>query len=168
MSKWCSDRASNGCPTWIRTMTRRVKVACATITPSGRKLRKGHGAVQLDVVKNGKYQAAISRVAHSRGLGRVNSVRSRRSKGAFVAPACTALMPLDHAVALDCMNLDSLRLQDRIRAIQAMRVIRGEHPRDFETVSVSNFRRSACHWRYSSRSPASGTSNSPDADRTRV
>ena len=27
--------ASNGCPTWIRTMTRRVKVACATITPSG-------------------------------------------------------------------------------------------------------------------------------------
>lgn len=27
--------ASNGCPAWIRTMTRRVKVACATITPPG-------------------------------------------------------------------------------------------------------------------------------------
>src|SRR5262245_15735986 len=24
-----------GCPAWIRTMTRRVKVACATITPPG-------------------------------------------------------------------------------------------------------------------------------------
>ena len=30
-----SASASNGCPTWIRTRTRRVKVACATITPSG-------------------------------------------------------------------------------------------------------------------------------------
>ncbi len=40
MSKRCSDRASNGCPTWIRTRTRRVKVACATITPSGKGGRR--------------------------------------------------------------------------------------------------------------------------------
>ncbi len=33
--------ASNGCPTWIRTMTRRVKVACATITPSGKRAVEG-------------------------------------------------------------------------------------------------------------------------------
>ena len=30
----------SGCPTWIRTMTRRVKVACATITPSGKGAAK--------------------------------------------------------------------------------------------------------------------------------
>ena len=35
MGKPCLAGAPNGCPTWIRTMTRRVKVACATITPSG-------------------------------------------------------------------------------------------------------------------------------------
>ncbi len=43
--------ASNGCPTWIRTMTRRVKVACATITPSGSDGRKGHGALFWGLVK---------------------------------------------------------------------------------------------------------------------
>lgn len=45
--------ASNGCPTWIRTMTRRVKVACATITPSGKKVRKKHVAGPLVTVKAG-------------------------------------------------------------------------------------------------------------------
>jgi hypothetical protein len=45
--------ASNGCPTWIRTMTRRVKVACATITPSGKKVRKGHAAPPVSAVKAG-------------------------------------------------------------------------------------------------------------------
>ena len=45
--------ASNGCPTWIRTMTRRVKVACAAITPSGTELWKGHAATCVVAVKAG-------------------------------------------------------------------------------------------------------------------
>jgi hypothetical protein len=35
-------------------MTRRVKVACATITPSGSEMRKGHAAMHVAAVKNGK------------------------------------------------------------------------------------------------------------------
>ncbi len=34
-SQKSSDFSRDGCPAWIRTMTRRVKVACATITPPG-------------------------------------------------------------------------------------------------------------------------------------
>src|SRR3954466_5430148 len=60
MSKRCSDRASNGCPAWIRTMTRRVKVACATITPPGSGVRKGHGAAWGVAVKSGK-SAGVAR-----------------------------------------------------------------------------------------------------------
>ena len=37
-------------------MTRRVKVACATITPSGKKVRKGHGASPPGPVKSGNYR----------------------------------------------------------------------------------------------------------------
>lgn len=44
-----------GCPTWIRTMTRRVKVACATITPSGSDEWKGHAAAARTAVKAGKF-----------------------------------------------------------------------------------------------------------------
>lgn len=58
MSKPCSDGASNGCPTWIRTMTRRVKVACATITPSGSDEWKGHAAALRTAVKAGKKLSA--------------------------------------------------------------------------------------------------------------
>lgn len=53
MSKPCSDGASNGCPTWIRTMTRRVKVACAAITPSGSDEWNGHAAALFSPVKAG-------------------------------------------------------------------------------------------------------------------
>jgi hypothetical protein len=35
-------------------MTRRVKVACATITPSGSEMRKGHAAIDALPVKDGK------------------------------------------------------------------------------------------------------------------
>ena len=42
-----------GCPTWIRTMTRRVKVACATITPSGSEKENGYGALRDPAVKDG-------------------------------------------------------------------------------------------------------------------
>ena len=47
----CADR--DGCPTWIRTMTRRVKVACATITPSGKKVWSEQGASLDAPVKDG-------------------------------------------------------------------------------------------------------------------
>ena len=45
-----------GCPTWIRTMTRRVKVACATITPSGSDEWNGHAAALRTPVKAGNIQ----------------------------------------------------------------------------------------------------------------
>ena len=51
-----NDRRKTGCPTWIRTMTRRVKVACATITPSGSEVRKGHAASRVAAVKAGNRQ----------------------------------------------------------------------------------------------------------------
>src|SRR5690606_14547029 len=54
MSKPCLDGGSNGCPAWIRTMTRRVKVACATITPPGSGGRKGYAAARVVPVKAGK------------------------------------------------------------------------------------------------------------------
>src|SRR5262245_46935600 len=47
-----------GCPTWIRTMTRRVKVACATITPSGSEVRNDYAAPPSVSVKVGKYDGA--------------------------------------------------------------------------------------------------------------
>ena len=46
-----------GCPTWVRTMTRRVKVACATITPSGSEMRKAHAAAHVVSVKSGNGRA---------------------------------------------------------------------------------------------------------------
>ncbi len=36
-----SDFFRSGCPAWIRTMTRRVKVACAAITPPGKEVSEG-------------------------------------------------------------------------------------------------------------------------------
>lgn len=48
-----------GCPTWIRTMTRRVKVACATITPSGSEVRKENGAPPAALVKAGNTLGAV-------------------------------------------------------------------------------------------------------------
>ena len=81
MSKPCSDGASNGCPTWIRTMTRRVKVACATITPSGSDEWKGHAAALRTTVKAGKKTSFSRRRALlGRTLVNRNSCEVRRNR----------------------------------------------------------------------------------------
>jgi hypothetical protein len=83
MSKPYLDGASNGCPTWIRTMTRRVKVACATITPSGSEVRKGDGAVRSVSVKDVNDLLAIHRkwvrqvASHSGTTPRTSHSQSR-------------------------------------------------------------------------------------------
>lgn len=43
------DFPKTGCPAWIRTMTRRVKVACATITPPGKESRANQAPVPRGV-----------------------------------------------------------------------------------------------------------------------
>jgi len=43
-------------------------------------------------------------------------------RGSFETPAPTALTSFNHAVAMDCMSFDSLRLSVRIRAIRAIRI----------------------------------------------
>lgn len=78
MNHRTTDEQKIGCPTWIRTMTRRVKVACATITPSGSEVRREHGAARTAPVKVGKARPLLGlTMGHIRGQARESSARLR-------------------------------------------------------------------------------------------